>query len=66
MNKRKTNKTVQTETQAVAVDAQINRDLALAVLIVSLTVNLFVLVGWVTLQVTSVYDAQVASFLFTR
>jgi len=66
MNKRKTNKTVQTEMQAVAVDAQINRDLALAVLIVSLTVNLFVLVGWVTLQVTSVYDAQVASFLFAR
>ena len=66
MNKRKTNKTVQTGTQAVAVDAQINRDLALAVLIVSLTVNLFVLVGWVTLQVTSVYDAQVASFLFAR
>lgn len=66
MNKRKTNKTAQTEIQAIAVDAQINRDLALAILIVSLTVNLFVLVGWVTLQVTSVYDAQVAGFLFTR
>ena len=65
MNKRKTNKTT-SETPAIAIDAQINRDLALAVLIVSLTVNLFVLVGWVTLQVTSVYDSQVASFLFTR
>lgn len=66
MNKRKTNKTAQLEAEVIAANAQINRDLALAVLIVSLTINLFILVGWVTLQVTSVYDSQVASFLFAR
>jgi hypothetical protein len=54
--------------EAIAVETteQTGRDVATALLIVSLTINLFVLVSWVTLQVTSAYDAQVASFLFTR
>lgn len=70
MKKNKTNKKASsmiatTETTAVAV-ARTHQDLVLALLIVSLTVNLFVLVGWVTLQVTSVYDSEVAAFLFTR
>jgi hypothetical protein len=62
----KTNKTTETEVTAVSVAPQIRQDTMLAILIVSLTVNLFVLVGWVTLQVTSAYDAQVAAFLFVR
>jgi len=49
-----------------AIILQTNRDITTALLIVSLTINLFVLIGWVTLQVTSAYDTQVASFLFTR
>lgn len=65
MKKNKTNSVVK-ELDAAIVAQQINKDVVLAVLIVSLTINLFVLVGWVTLQVTSVYDTQVASFLFTR
>jgi hypothetical protein len=46
--------------------SQTHRDTLNAVLIVSLTINLFVLVGWVALQVTSAYDSQVAALLFTR
>ena len=61
--KRKTNTTITEPTDATI---QVNKDVMLAVLIVSLTVNLFILVGWVTLQVTSVDDAQVGSFLLTR
>lgn len=64
MKNNKTNKVIETEVAANV--AQVNKDLVIALLIVSLTINLFVLVGWVTLQVTSSYDAQVAAFLFTR
>lgn len=63
---RKTNKPTKIELETVAVQPQIRQDTMLAILIVSLTVNLFVLIAWVTLQVTSAYDAQVATFLFTR
>jgi len=61
-------KTVETEvtTAAALSTVQINRDVVAAVLIVSLLVNLFVLTAWVTLQVTTVYDPQVAAFLFNR
>lgn len=51
---------------AIAKANQTNEDAKNALLIVSLTVNAFVLIGWVTLQVTSIYDYQVAAFLFTR
>lgn len=69
MKERKTNKkseTVVVESDNSVTLDQTNRDMITALLIVSLTINLFILVGWVTLQVTSVYDSQVASFLFTR
>ncbi len=69
MKKNKTNKkvtSVAVTAEAEVVSTGIQQDLILALLIVSLTVNLFVLVGWVTLQVTSVYDSEVAAFLFTR
>ena len=65
MKAHKTKNISENETAAVEV-AQINKDAMIAVMIVSLTVNLFFLVGWVTLQVTSAYDAQVAAFLFIR
>ncbi len=41
-------------------------DLRMAVLIVSVVINLFFLIAWVTLQVTDVYDGAVASMLFER
>lgn len=67
MATKKTNKIIESETMEAAIEvAQVNKDAVTAVLIVSLMVNLFVLVGWVTLQVTSAYDAQVAAFLFIR
>ena len=69
MAKKKTNKVIDTtiENEAVAVAvSQVNKDAVIALLIVSLVINLFILTAWVTLQVTSVYDNQVASFLFTR
>ena len=45
---------------------QTDQDAKNALLIVSLLVNAFILIGWVTLQVTTMYDSQVAAFLFTR
>lgn len=45
---------------------QTNEDAKNALLIVSLTINAFVLIGWIALQVTNAYDYQVAAFLFTR
>lgn len=50
---------------AVAVD-QTARDAVVSLFIVSLLVNMFVLIAWITLQVTSAYDAEVAAFLFVR
>lgn len=68
MKTRKTNKTIEIDlkAEAEAALAQVNKDAMTALLIVSLTVNLFVLIGWVALQVTSAYDAEIAAFLFTR
>lgn len=45
---------------------QTDQDVKNALLIVSLLVNAFILIGWITLQVTTAYDAEVAAFLFTR
>ena len=68
--KRKTNKKIiqqtPTDVEVLTTMTQTNRDLVAAILIVSLLVNLFVLIGWVTLKVTTVYDAQISTFLFTR
>ena len=67
MKKKNTKTSLQNETtEAVVAIAQTHHDVVLALLIVSLVINLFILVGWVTLQVTTVYDSQVASFLFIR
>ncbi|MET0979900.1 MAG: hypothetical protein ABWX90_01435 [Candidatus Saccharimonadales bacterium] len=43
-----------------------NEDLKHSILIVSLIVNLVVLTTWIALQVTTQYDAEIASMLFTR
>jgi hypothetical protein len=46
--------------------SQMSQDLKTAVLIVSVVANLFILTAWIALQVTTQYDGQIASFLFTR
>lgn len=53
-------------TLAINQNQQLIRDLVAAVLIVSVVINLFVLISWLMLQVTTHYDAAVASFLFVR
>jgi hypothetical protein len=37
-----------------------------AILLVSLTINLAVFIGWLLLKLTTVYDEQVVDFLFSR
>ena len=66
-----TTKTLASATDGAAIEHiigldQVDQDAKNALLIVSLIINAFVLIGWITLQVTNVYDAQVAGFLFTR
>lgn len=69
----KTTKTTKAPaTPAAAVNAlpvpethlQTGHDLKNAVLIVSLVLNLFMLVGWLVLQSTTDYNISVAGFLF--
>lgn len=64
----KTNNTSESESdsQVVFGDIRINPDLKHSILIVSLITNLFIFTTWITLQVTTQYDAQIASFLFAR
>ncbi len=42
------------------------QDIKSAVLLVSVTINLAVFIGWLLLRLTTVYDAQVYNFLFNR
>ena len=44
----------------------IGEDVRTAMLIVSVIINLFFFIAWITLQVTDVYDGEVASLLFDR
>lgn len=48
----------------VMASSQMGQDLKSAVLVVSVMANLFVFTLWIALQVTSQYDAQIASVLF--
>lgn len=41
-------------------------DFKTAALVVSVTINLAVFVGWLAIKLTTEYDDQVASFLFSR
>lgn len=52
--------------QTITADLAFNQDLKHSILIVSLMVNLIVFTTWIALQVTTQYDAQIASLLFTR
>lgn len=63
--KQNTETTIET---ALTIDQnqQLIRDLIAAVLIVSVVINLVVLITWIMLQVTSHYDAAIASLLFVR
>ena len=64
--KNNTNTTTLAEAQVLPAVDQTTQDFKNALLIVSLVVNAFILIAWITLQVTAVYDAQVAAFLFAR
>ena len=66
-DKTNTNNTFSDATdQPALADMKMNQDLKHSILIVSLLVNMVVLTLWIALQVTTQYDGQVASFLFTR
>ncbi|HTJ73464.1 MAG TPA: hypothetical protein VL481_02645 [Verrucomicrobiae bacterium] len=63
----KTNTILQTEaTETVMSASTMSQDLKSAVLIVSVVVNLFIFTAWIALQVTTQFDTQIASLLFTR
>ena len=46
--------------------SQMTQDLKTAVLVVSVFANMFIFTVWIALQVTTKFDAQIASFLFNR
>lgn len=52
--------------QAVVTMDPLTRDFMNSILVVSVLINLAFFIGWVALQVTTQYDAQVAQLLFTR
>lgn len=61
----KENKKTTTVSNEVALEqATSSNDLMIAILIVSVVINAFLLTGWIALKVTSQYDAQVAGLLF--
>jgi hypothetical protein len=55
-----------TVNEQVMPSSQMTQDLKNAVLVVSVVANLFIFTAWIALQVTSQYNAQIASFLFIR
>jgi hypothetical protein len=67
-DKTKTNKeaTEQLTDSFATADIKVGEDLKHSVLIVSIVANLFILTAWILIQVTTQYDSQIASFLFTR
>lgn len=69
-NKKTTKKTTQAKSHKRAPYVRAGgystrEDVKTAALLVSVTINVGVFVGWLTLQVTNIYDVQVAQFLFT-
>jgi hypothetical protein len=64
----KTNSSKQTssDSQPVFAELKMNEDLKHSILIVSLIANLFIFTAWIAMQVTTQYDAQIFSLLFTR
>jgi hypothetical protein len=55
-----------TNVEVAFAELKMNEDLKHSILIVSVIANLVVLTTWIALQVTTQYDAQIASFLFSR
>jgi hypothetical protein len=56
------------ETKSAAVSPeyvvkQLNQDVRNSILVVSVLVNLFVLIGWLVIQVSSRYDAALINYL---
>lgn len=68
MNEQTQNTLEQSEAVVATIRAHelVGYDLKNAILIVSVVVNLFFLITWLALQVTSSYDAQLASFFLGR
>lgn len=64
--KNPTTRTTDTKIQKDVIYSQLSYDLKSSLLIVSVAANLFVMTAWIALQVTSQYDSQISSFLFTR
>ena len=59
----------ETNTEQVAervITVGVGHDFRNAALIVSVLLNLVIFIAWLILQVTTQYDSQVASLLFTR
>jgi hypothetical protein len=50
----------------ISAHQQVGQDLKNAVLIVSIVANLFILTTWIALQLTTVYDAELAGVLLGR
>ena len=59
--KKQTAKSVASSTVRVPTTSD---DFRNSLLLVSLTINVVVLIGWIALKVTSKFDVQVAQFLF--
>lgn len=57
---------IETKVEVAFAELKMNEDLKHSILIVSIIANLFVLTTWIALQVTTQYDAEIASFLFSR
>lgn len=57
---------ITTNAEVAFAELKMNEDLKHSILIVSIIANLVVLTTWIALQVTTQYDAQIASFLFNR
>lgn len=52
--------------KSAAKHSTVKEDFKHATLFVSATINLAFFIGWLALQVTTQYDAQVAQLLFVR
>lgn len=66
IDKTNNSNTNESANEPVFAELTMNEDLKHSILIVSVVVNLVVLTTWIALQVTTQYDAQIASMLFTR
>lgn len=66
INKTENSNQTEVDNQPAFAELSINQDLKHSILIVSIVANLVVLTAWIALQVTTQYDAQIFSLLFTR